>query len=169
MSFLTKNPGHPSSLTVNDMRPGRRISIINNDVVLGEAIITSRPYISEVGGRKELVIDMRTMSPFATAIGTLESFTTITRSLDYMGVIPRHNAYQKRDMWYYDVFVIDSRKRHLLQRYTIEPEELTDAQLEEAADYLLWVERLMSRLSTAGGAPYGESGEEEEECESDWE
>ena len=114
MSTRTKSPLHPSALSINDMRVGRRIIRFNIEHgIMAEGIIVRGPYmVSSYGpdGRKttRLKVDILNVS-------STQSFRIISsHTLGDMGVIAYTNPSRNHTGWNGVNFTIDARKRRLL-------------------------------------------------------
>ena len=112
MSIHTKNPAHPSTLSLNDIRPGRRVIVFNRNLgITHEETVISKPYVlQQYFGWKDsvqhdLVVDIR----------SLETGEVTYMYLGDMGVTPYSwFEHSKRPNWNPVNFTVDARKRHLL-------------------------------------------------------
>ena len=112
MSIHTKSPLHPSTLSLNDIHPGRRVIKFNRNFGISlEGIVVSKPYVWKRYYRStdstscNLAVDIRSLSTGEVS----EEF------LSDMGVVPYSWFGQSKEVNWNDVnFTIDARKRHLL-------------------------------------------------------
>ena len=121
MSIHTKNPIHPSALSLNDIRPGRRVIMFNREQgITNEGFVVSKPYMADqrllVGGpsRYTLFLGIRSVST-----GDFNEYL-----LSNMGVIPYYWPSDLiRPSWNRFSFIVDARKRHLLPEPDVPPLE----------------------------------------------
>lgn len=116
LSAHTKNPLHPSALTLNNINIGREVILFNRiNGVLHSGRVISKPYVQREVFRGMVLVRL--------AVDIRSSTDGITRAhyLTEMGVIPYHTPWSD-SKWYWSKtdFTVDARKRHLLPNVTYE-------------------------------------------------
>lgn len=123
MSIRTKNPLHPSALSLNDLTVGREVIAVDVEYgIIWEGIIRSRPYAASythINFKNGPV----TLRPLLFDV-LLNSFGyLVSESPEDTGVIPFGN----QESWHPTHYLIDARKRHLIapsRETTIDEESL---------------------------------------------
>lgn len=118
MSFRTKNPRHPSALSINDLTVGRHVLLFNvNAGVTIDGIVVSLPHVmtgpmTRYWATPPVVVDIR-----STIDGLVRS-----NLLTSLGVVPLEVW-----GWSQSNFVVDHRKRHLLPEPVGYPSDFLDS------------------------------------------
>ena len=124
MSVRSKNPLHPSALSLNKMTVGRPIICQNTEFgVVVEGTIIRAPYIERVVSEDDGEVFTELTIDIVNQFGDIEPVELVN-----IGVIPYNGSNSDPDAdWHEKSFTIDARKRALLPRVIVDNSPYSDS------------------------------------------